>query len=232
MNNNITLFAKNVDFGFQYCSNIVNKFCIKNLNFCLNSGDFVHLAGTNGAGKTTLIRILSGFLKCLSGGIYINSKNIKQIDDIYRAAIISVVPQKVYSFANFDVGQIIEMSKTSFRSKLFGLSKYDYLSIQNVVKAMNIENLIDRKYNTLSNGEKQKVIISMAIAQESKILFLDEALASIDINSKYRIMELLKKLNREKNITILMSTHEKNIISNFCNRLIHIKNGIVTEKVI
>ncbi|MFH0976242.1 MAG: ABC transporter ATP-binding protein [Spirochaetota bacterium] len=218
------LVIKNIDFSYRE-KNILN-----NINFSVEAGEICGLLGPNGSGKTTLLKCINGIIKCKSGSIVINGRELAKLSREEIAKQISVVPQELNVVFSFTVLQIVLMGGSS----RFGFSgipqKKDYLNAIEVLEELNIEYLAGRRYNELSGGEKQIVLIARALFQKAGILLLDEPTSHLDFKRQYTIMELIKKISKEKNLTTLITLHDPNIAGRYCSRLIMLKNGCVVHQ--
>lgn len=211
---------KNISFRYPESEQLLSDF-----NLDIHKGDFLGIIGPNGAGKTTLFRILSGFLRVKTGEITIAGNKIKHISNYNRSKYMAVVPQYVFTSMPYSVRQIVEMGRVSGVSKFSGLSRKDYRYISDALDYVKMRKYSDRLFNNLSGGEKQKTMIAMALAQNPQILLLDEPTASLDIGLKVHLMTLLKKLNKERNITIALISHDIQLAAAYCERLVLINNG-------
>lgn len=218
--NEIIISLKNVNFRYPESEQLLSDFSLE-----IHKGDFMGIIGPSGAGKTTLFRILSGFLRVQRGEIFISGSKLKHISNINRSKQMAVVPQSVFTSMPYTVRQIVEMGRVSRISKLSGLSRGDYRYISDALDYVKMRKYSDRLFNSLSGGEKQRTMIAMALAQDPKILLLDEPTASLDIGLKVHLMSLLKKLNKERDITIGVISHDIQLAAAYCQRLVLINNG-------
>ena len=211
---------KNVNFGYPESEQLLSDFSLD-----IHKSDFLGIIGPSGAGKTTLFRILSGFLHAHKGEITIAGSRIRHISNLNRSKYMAVVPQSIFTSMPYTVKQIVEMGRVSRASKFSGLSREDYRSISDVLDYVKMRKWSNRLFNSLSGGEKQRTMIAMALAQDPQILLLDEPMASLDIGLKVHLMSLLKRLNKERNITIAVISHDIQLAAAYCGRLVLINNG-------
>ena len=219
---NKLLQASSVDFRYSPGKLLLNDF-----NFSLCKGDFAAIIGPSGAGKTTVFRILTGYSKLKTGTVFVKSKDIRSLNNMERSKIMAVVPQEVFSPMPYTVRQIVEMGKVAGLSKFRTFNKKDVDCVFESLECVKMEGFADKLFNNLSGGEKQRVMIAMALAQEPEILLLDEPTASLDISLRTHLMKLLQKLNSDKGITVLVISHDIQLASGFCNRLILMKDGSI-----
>ena len=201
------------------------KDIIKDVSFSVEEGDFAGLIGSNGAGKSTLIKCISGLLPVRSGNIYICGKENSHLKHRERARLVAVVPQSYHVDYDFLVEDIVMMGRNPYLSLRHKENERDMEIVRNAMEATNTEIFRGRLYNELSGGERQRVILARAIAQEPQIILLDEPTSALDIHHQIEVMELITRLNKEKNMTVLAVLHDINMASRFCKRLIMLKDG-------
>jgi iron complex transport system ATP-binding protein len=180
----------------------------RDINASLYPGELTCLLGPNGAGKSTLLKTLTAFLAPINGEIIINGTRLKDYTDPELAKAIGVVLTDKISLNNLSVDELIGMGRSPYTGFWGRMSGHDRKIVAEAIEAVGIDKLRGRMTQTLSDGERQKVMIAKALAQETPIIFLDEPTAYLDFHSKVEIMQLLKKLAREKNKTIFLSTHD------------------------
>src|SRR6056297_357707 len=208
----------------------INKIKILNdINFSVTKGEFISIIGPNGAGKTTLMKCISDNLK-YSGTVFLKEKNIKEFTKEEKAKIISVVPQEYALPFNFRVKDVIKMGRNPYRKTNKENTKEDNKNL--VYKAMidtDTYKLKDRFYNSLSGGEKQRVITARALAQNTDIVYLDEVTSSLDMHHELEIIELIYRINRERSKTIVSIMHDLNMASRFSDRILFLNNGEIVD---
>lgn len=174
----------------------------------INAGELTCLLGANGAGKSTLLRTLSAFQPGLDGSIYINGKELSSYSDKQLARLISVVLTERCDVRNMYVKDLIGMGRSPYTGFWGLLSSKDREVIDRSITLIGIESLANRMVHTLSDGERQKVMIAKALAQETPIILLDEPTAFLDFPSKVEMMRLLHRLTRQTGKMIFLSTHD------------------------
>lgn len=185
----------------------------------LYAGELTCLLGPNGAGKTTLLKTLSGFLPPLSGEILLEGKNIYSFKEPERAKMLSVVLTDRLAVSNMTVRQLVELGRSPYTGFFGRPSEKDSDIVNEAIAQVKIEHLSERTVATLSDGERQKALIAKALAQETPLIFLDEPTAFLDYPGKAEILLLLRKLAREKNKTIFVSTHDLELALQIADRL-------------
>lgn len=174
----------------------------------LYSGELTCLLGPNGAGKSTLLKTLTAFLPPIKGKIYIEHKPLEDYSDAELSKVIGVVLTEKLSLNNMLVEELVGMGRSPYTGFWGHMNDTDRKIVEESIVLVGIENLKGRMIQTLSDGERQKVMIAKALAQETPVIFLDEPTAFLDYPSKVEIMQLLQRLAREKNKTIFLSTHD------------------------
>jgi iron complex transport system ATP-binding protein len=190
-------------------------------------GAIVGLLGPNGSGKTTLLRLLSGTIAARRGQVVVDGAPVATLSRRELARRIAVVPQETHSTFDFTVLEIVLMGRYPHLGA-FELEGADDLRIaRQALDATGTAALETRRFATLSGGEKQRVVIAGALAQSSGILLLDEPTASLDVGFQFDIAVLLSRLNRDRRVTMVVSTHDLNLAAALCTELVLIKSGRV-----
>ncbi len=206
------------------------RIVLENLSFGIEEGEFVSLAGPNGCGKSTLLKTAAALIKPLDGSVYLFGDDIRTLRPAQRASLIGVVPQKVESPMAYTVMQIVMNGRTAMTGLLHGFSDHDFVVIERSMIYTNVLHLKDRYFMELSGGEQQRVILAMVLAQEPRILMLDESIAHLDINHRYEVLRILKRINREKKVTVFLVSHDLALSAEVADRLILMnRGGIVSE---
>ena len=190
-----TIHISNLTTG--YAGKKQPKIVASHIQATIHSGELTCLLGANGVGKSTLLRTLSAFQPPLGGKIEILGKQLSDYTDAEKCDI-----------RNMSVEELVAMGRSPYTGFWGKLSRQDKEIVKHSIALVKIEELSQRMVQTLSDGERQKVMIAKALAQETPIIFLDEPTAFLDFTSKVQIMQLLHRLSRETGKTILMSTHE------------------------
>lgn len=205
----IVLKTENLSIGYQ--TKKKQTIIASNINLSVNKGKFIALLGKNGIGKSTLLRTLSKVQKPLSGTIEINQKNI--IDFSYQelATSLSLVLTERLPQSQLTVFELIALGRQPYTNWIDKLSKNDLKKILWAIEQTEINHLKDKLFYELSDGQLQRVLIARALAQDTEIIILDEPTAHLDIHHTFKVFSLLKKLVKNTEKTIVISTHEVNL---------------------
>jgi iron complex transport system ATP-binding protein len=200
-------------------------FTLDNINLEIEKQEFISILGPNGSGKTTLLKILAGIYNPGSGTIKIQNNEYDKISRKELYKIISYVPLSVQSVFPFSVYEIVMMGRTPFLN-MFGFeSRNDKKIVEEALNLVEISHLKNHGINEVSGGEAQRAFLARAIAQNPEIVLLDEPSSHLDIKHQLSIFNLLKKLNREKKLTVVVVLHDLNIAAYYSNRIILMKSG-------
>ena len=201
-----TIEIQDLTIGYSFKKN--SRIVAEHINSDIYSGELTCLLGANGIGKSTLLRTLSAFLPKLSGNICISGKNLNEYSDRDLATLISVVLTDKIEIKNMTSRELIGLGRSPYTGFWGSLGEDDEIIVNEAISLVKIESLADRMVHTLSDGERQKVMITKALVQETPIILLDEPTAFLDFPSKVEIMQLLHRLSRKTNKTIFLSTHD------------------------
>lgn len=181
---------------------------LNDLNFSVEQGNVVALMGANGSGKSSLLKIISGIHSPLSGDVFINGKNTKQFNPADWSQQVSVVLTSVPEMGEMDVYGLISLGRFPYTGWRGKLAESDLLHIEKVLEETGLSQLAFRKVDQLSDGEKQRVMIARALAQDTPIVLLDEPTAFLDLSARRTVANLIKKSAKESGRLFIFSTHE------------------------
>jgi len=216
------------DLSIGYSSKKNTKLVAEHINSTIFSGELTCLLGANGIGKSTLLRTLSAFQPKLSGEIFIRDRKIEEYSEKELATLISVVLTEKFEIKNMTAYELIGLGRSPYTGFWGTLDDEDKSIVDHAISLVKIENLSQRMVDTLSDGERQKVMIAKALSQETPIILLDEPTAFLDFPSKVEIMQLLHQLSRRTNKTIFLSTHDLELALQIADKiwLMDKENGI------
>lgn len=236
MDNNIFV-VKNLSFSYG------NNQVIKGIDFALSEGKITTLIGANGCGKSTLFNLLTKNLKPQNGEIFVKEKNISKINLKDFAKQVAIVHQ--YNTYPYDISveRLVSYGRIPYHKMGISLdTKRDEQKIQWAMEITHTLKLKDKPVSKLSGGQKQRVWIAMALAQDTKVLFLDEPTTYLDISYQIQILKLIRKLNRDYSITVIMVLHDINQSLYYSDEIIAMKDGkiiasgipndIITDKLV
>jgi iron complex transport system ATP-binding protein len=197
------------------------------VSLAVERGTIVGLVGPNGSGKTTLLRILAGVLPPQSGSVTIDGRPIEQMTRRDLARRVAVVPQETHSTFDFSVIDMVLMGRYPHLGAFELEGAEDQAIARDALAATGTAELEARPFATLSGGEKQRVVIASALAQASDVLLLDEPTAALDLGYQFEVTALLRRLNAERGTTMVVSTHDLNLVAALCERVVLLKQGRV-----
>lgn len=206
---------------FSYLDGLV----LHDINLSIRAGEMVGLLGPNGSGKTTLIKLVSGILKPGQGEIRLDGSSLSRLSRKSIARSLAVVPQQFHIPFAFTIGEVVMLGRIPFLKAFAEESKVDRQFVANTMDLVGISELKERRFDELSGGERQKVILAMALAQQPRLLLLDEPIVHLDIAHQVEILELVKRLNMEQGLTVIGAMHDLNLAALYFDRLILLKEG-------
>ena len=191
----------------------------RGISASLYSGELTCLLGPNGAGESTLLKTLTAFLPPVKGDIFIENKPLSDYSDAELSKVIGVVLTEKLNLNNMSVEELVGLGRSPYTGFWGHMNDNDRRIVAEAISLVGIESLSGRMIQTLSDGERQKVMIAKALAQETPVIFLDEPTAFLDYPSKVEIMQLLQRLAREKNKTIFLSTHDLELAHQIADKI-------------
>jgi len=218
-----TLAARGVAFAYDARERLV----LDDVTLSVPRGAVVGLLGPNGSGKTTMLRLLSGTLAPLRGQVMLDGAPVASIGRRELARRIAVVPQETHAAFDFSALEIVLMGRYPHLGAFELEGAGDLAIARDALAATGTSALEPRRFATLSGGEKQRVVIASALAQASDVLLLDEPTASLDLGFQLDIAMLLARLNHERGVTMVVSTHDLNLAASLCTTLVLLKGGRV-----
>jgi zinc transport system ATP-binding protein len=187
---------------------------LRDINLAVSAGDYLGIIGPNGGGKTTLLKIMLGLLKVRSGTVRLFGKDINEFKEWSK---IGYVPQKAANFElNFPatVEEIVLMGRTAKKGLFKMLNKEDRRHVSHALSQVGMREYKDRLISDLSGGQQQRVFIARALAGDPEVIFLDEPTVGVDIKTQEEFYKLLEKLNKEYKITLILVSHDIDVITN------------------
>jgi len=202
-----------------------DKVVLHELGFQIEKGEFVSLLGPNGAGKTTLLRTLSRYLSPIAGAVYINQTDLQSIPQGHLAKVMSVVLTEKPSPPFFRVFDFVALGRYPHTGFMGKLTPADERVVMESIKMVHAEDLLFRDINTLSDGERQKILIARAFVQEPQIILLDEPTMHLDLKHRMEVMTILQSLCRDKGISVVASLHDVDIAAKISDKVGLVKDA-------
>ena len=213
------LRTKDLHIGYK------DKAILPPINVSLDEGNLIALIGPNGAGKSTLFKTLTAYIKPISGSIELMGKELSDYSSKEKAMLIGLVLTERPDDMFLKVYDVVASGRCPYTNFFGKIEKEDENIIQESLDIVGINHLKDRYFNTLSDGEKQKVMIAKTLAQNTPIIFMDEPTAFIDYPSKIELFSLMKMLSKERNKTIIFSSHDLELLLRYTDDIWMISKG-------
>lgn len=200
---------------------------IKDIEIGLERGEILTLIGPNGAGKTTILKSIIGQLELIAGTVMVEDLNINKLCDNERAKKISVVLTGQIKPELMTCRNVVSMGRYPYTGRLGILSEKDYEIIDEAMRLVNVEGYAGKDFLELSDGQKQRVMLARAIAQEPEILVLDEPTSYLDIKYKLEFLSVIESLVNRKNLTVIMSLHEIDMAQRISDKVLCVKGEYI-----
>jgi len=212
--------------GFHYGRRPI----FKDLSFGVESGEMVALLGANGVGKTTLLNVISGLLRADAGAITVDGTNVSEWERRELSRFVALVPQTLEIPFSFRVDEVVGQGRVPYLGKFGAMSAHDRDVVEHAMEAVDVTSLRDRVYTELSGGERQRVKIAIGLAQQPRVMLLDEPTQHLDIGRQIEVVNLLKRLN-QSGITIFAAIHDLSIVrDNFRNAVLLMNQNCVAGR--
>lgn len=217
------LEINNLNFAYR------NENVLSDVNISISGGEFVGIIGPNGAGKSTLLKLALGLLNVQSDCIYLNNKILSDYPKKEIGTYMAYVPQETEFSFSFKVKEIVRMGRYPHSKGIVFFSENDEKVVNESMEKLEISHFADRNFNELSGGEKQRVVIASALAQQPQILLLDEPTSALDLHHQIYIYKILKEYQRDKKLTCIVVTHDINLASQYCERIVLMNKGKIVK---
>ena len=202
-----------------------HRHVLSGVSFAVREGEFVSLIGPNGSGKSTLLKTAAALIKPHSGSVGLFGEDVSTLRPSVRASMLGVVPQKLEAPMAFSVSEIVMNGRVGSMGLLGRLSPHDHDLIERAMIYTDVLDLRDRYFGELSGGEQQRVALAMVLAQEPRIIMLDESISHLDINHRNEVLQILLNLNREQQLTIVLVSHDLTLSASVSDRLLLMHEG-------
>lgn len=201
-----------------------DRLLVDGVSLLLRPGRLAGLVGPNGAGKSTLLRLLNGLLPTSAGSVLLGGEPIGQMQPEAVARRVARVPQSPPGELDFTVLEVVLMGRYA-HSPAWHEMPADWTLALEALRQTRTDHLKDRLYSTLSGGERQRVLVARALAQEPKVLLLDEATASLDLRHQFEVMEVVRRLTLERQVAAIAAVHDLTLAARYCDELLLLDGG-------
>ena len=206
------------DVSYCYSKSIV----LDGISFTVGKGEILGILGPNGCGKTTLLKNLNKNLSPCGGCVLLDGDVLEDIRKKDVAKRSAVVPQTNEIHFSFTVRDVVSMGRMPFQGMMSGESEEDKRIVDDAIRQTGLERLADRHINTMSGGERQRVIIARAIAQTPQIILMDEPTLHLDISMQFDALNLVYRLAKENGLTVIIVSHDLPMVARYCDRILMI----------
>ncbi len=221
------------ELSFRYDLSPERGWALKNFHCSIEAGTIVGVIGPNGSGKTSLLKLLMGLLPPESGAVQLFGQDLRTLSPAKIAQQIAFVPQETSQVFPFTLGELVLMGRFPFHQPFDGWGWDSFADVQRATQAMQdmeIESLADRMISEVSGGERQRAMIARALTQDPQILLLDEPTAFLDLHHQLDIARKLRQLNQDRGLTVIMVSHDLNLVSQCCDQLFLLHQGEIAQK--
>ena len=216
----MNLTTENFSTGYQ------DQKIIKSISLSLRESEWLGIIGANGSGKSTFLKGISRILNSYSGGAYLDGRNIHLSSTQEIAKDIAVLPQQQRFNLNLTVYEMVCLGRSPHKKWWeLELNNDDYSKVEQSIELTDMKAFKDKPVFTLSGGQRQRAFLSLALAQDAKILLLDEPTTFLDLHYQLQFLDLLKRLNQEQKLSIVTVIHDVNLAARYCDRIAVIKVG-------
>lgn len=213
------LSIENISAGYD------GELVLRDVSMEAQTGRFIGLIGPNGSGKTTLLRVISGILAPKAGRVFLQGTKLEKISRRNLARTLTCLSQDISLDLSFTVRQITLMGRTPYLSKIAKETRKDFEIADRAMELADVLHLADRPITAISGGERQRALIAMCLAQQPKVLLLDEPTSHLDIAHQLSALDLIRKLNRRNGMTVVAVFHDLNLAAEYCDKLFVLYSG-------
>lgn len=197
---------------------------LKNVSFTLEPGQFLAILGNNGVGKSTLLKCFNKILRADSGEFLLDGENVLDMSNHEIAKRIAFVSQNVAN-TQMTVHDVVMLGRRPYMK--WGFTEHDHEIVHESMRRLNLEDMRGRFLNQLSGGERQKVMLARALAQEPRLLLLDEPTSSLDIHNQYQVLQIVRDICHKEGLTAIVVIHDLNLALRFCDKFLLLRQGEV-----
>lgn len=210
--------AENLSFSYKKENQILHQISVS-----FNPGEVTAIIGQNGSGKSTLLKCLNGILLPQQGRVILNHQDIKSLSLLERARMMSYVPQTIPGKLNLSVYDTVLMGRRPYIK--WRVANRDLAVVDETLECLGLQDLAFYPYDELSGGQKQKVLIARALAQEPLVLIMDEPASNLDLKHQQELLSLVIRIAIDKNLYVIMTAHDLNLVINYAHSLVMMKQG-------
>lgn len=207
-----------------------NNIIIEDLSLQIEKGKITTIIGENGCGKSTLLKAIGRILKVKSGEILVEGKNVHKTNTKEIAKILGMLPQSPKAPSGLSVEEIVEYGRYPHKEKRNSLTAEDHKIVDWALEQTDLLEFKERNIQALSGGQRQRVWVAMVLAQQTDIILLDEPTTYLDMAYQLEVLQLVKNLNEEKGITVVMVLHDINQASRFSHQLVMLRKGTIIQQ--
>jgi iron complex transport system ATP-binding protein len=218
---NHTIEAKSIKLGYG------SKVIAPKMDIVIDKPEVISIIGPNGSGKSTLLKALSRLLIPLAGCVLLDGRDIHQLPPREVAKIMAILPQTVQAPGDMTVGDLVAYGRMPYKKMFEQWVSADQEYMAAALKATGLQQMLHRRLDSLSGGERQRAWLAMALAQQPRLLLLDEPTTYLDIHHQLEFMKLVRKLHQDMQLTIVMVLHDLNHAARFSQRIIAVKDGLI-----
>ncbi|MBO5461323.1 MAG: ABC transporter ATP-binding protein [Ruminococcus sp.] len=213
----------------QMCVGYQGKTLIKDIEIALPKGEILTLIGPNGAGKSTVLKSIAGQLQTISGAAFLGNESLTDMKEDERAKRMSVVFTEKLKTEMMTCEEVVATGRYPYTGRFGVLSEEDWRVVDEVIELIQIENIRDKDFGKISDGQKQRVMLARAICQEPEILILDEPTSYLDVKYKLEFLSILQEMRVKKGLTVIMSLHELELAERVSDKILCL-NGEYVER--
>jgi len=200
---------------------------LENIEVGIGAGEFVGLIGPNGSGKTTLLRVINGVLNARQGEVRLQGRNVRAMSRRDVARIVAHLVQDHAPTLPFPVREVVLMGRSPHLPRFGRETEHDVAVAQRAMDLAHVSHLADRPITRISGGERQRALLAMCLAQEPRLLLLDEPTTHLDVGHQLVMLDLIRSLNRQTRMTVVAVFHDLNLAAEYCDRLVLLDRGRV-----
>lgn len=204
------------------------KVIVDGIEFEVKQGEILTLIGPNGAGKSTVLKTIAGYLKRLDGTVMVGNRDMLEFSEKEMAKKLSVVLTERISPELMTCREVVETGRYPYTGSFGLLTEKDRAVVENAIEKVSMQDYADVDFSSVSDGQRQRVMLARAICQEPQILILDEPTSYLDIHHKIQFLEILRSLAKEKQMAVILSMHELDFAEKISDYVLCIKGGKIT----